>query len=123
MKNKTLLLFSFSFLFSCGFNQEEKKSITRGKEVYVTNCVSCHQPEGKGIPGIYPSLIKPDKIIDAQTQRAVLLMKNGSGYDGGMRPISLTNEEIADVINYIQNSWDNKAEIVLQQHIDSLINL
>lgn len=108
-------------IFSCR-SKEEKESLARGREVYITHCISCHRDTGEGVPGTYPSLIKPDRIVAAQTQRAIILMKKGSGHESGMRPISVNNKEIADVLNYVQNSWDNKADFILESQIDTIKN-
>ncbi len=120
MNYKPIVLLSLAII-SCQ-SKEEKESLARGREVYITHCISCHRDTGEGVSGTYPSLIKPDRIIIAQTQRAIGLIKDGSGFDNGMRPISINNKEIADVLNYVQNSWDNKADFILGSQIDSIKN-
>ena len=47
-----------------------KASITRGRESYVTYCLSCHMDQGEGIEGIYPPLAKADYLM-ADRDRAV----------------------------------------------------
>ncbi len=106
------ILLCFVFVLSCQrFSEEEQASLDRGKEIYLTHCISCHGPEGDGMSGAYPSLTK-NKIEQFHTQRAVNLIVKGSGFESGMRPIALSDEEIADVVNYIQNSWDNEADFI-----------
>ncbi len=85
-----------------------------GGLVYINNCSMCHQPNGKGIPGNFPNLAgngaitaeSPDNVISA-----VLGGLPGGGTYGQMPPFSpkLTNQEIADVVNYVRNSWGNYA--------------
>ena len=35
-------------------------------------------------------------------------MVNGQKYSSTMSPMGLSDEEVADVMNYIMNSWSNK---------------
>ena len=92
-----------------------KASITRGKEVYEANCITCHMSEGEGIEGAFPPLAKSDHLADkARLVKVVLLgvrgpiKVNGKDYDGEMAGISLTDEQVADVLNFVRNSWGNK---------------
>lgn len=85
--------------------------LDRGREVYLAHCVSCHGSEGDGNQGFYPALTQRP-IQEAYTLRAIRLISQGSEFEGGMKPISLSNQEISDVINYIQNSWGNEAALV-----------
>lgn len=116
MKRSLITSLCFLALFSCQ-PKAEKESITNGKEVYIANCISCHQPDGKGITGTYPSLIKPEGITLNGTERAIRLIKYGSGFDAGMKPISLTEKEIVDVLNYIQNTWENEAPFLTKTQL------
>ncbi|PKV49087.1 nitrite reductase (NO-forming) [Aquimarina sp. MAR_2010_214] len=116
MKQPLITSFCFLAMFSCQ-PKAEKESIANGKEVYITNCISCHQPDGQGIEGIYPSLLKSDDITRSQTERTVTLIQFGSGFEGGMKPIMLTDKEITDVINYIQNTWQNKAPFLTKTEL------
>ena len=81
--------------------------------------MSCHGPKGDGLGGAYPGLIKPE-INEYHNKRAIELIKVGSTYDSGMKSIALSDDEIADVINYINNSWGNKSEFLTKQEIQNL---
>lgn len=92
-----------------------KASIARGQEVYAAHCVNCHMAEGKGLDPVYPSLVKSEWL--AQKDRLVQIIvkgmrgpikAGGKEYSGEMAPGGLTDEETADVINYVRNSWGNK---------------
>lgn len=98
-------------------NQSLSESIKRGKEVYTLYCQSCHMEDGKGTPDINPPVAKADYlkkpaktligvILDGQSGEVVV---NGKKYNAIMpaQPY-LTDEQIADVLNYIRNSWGNK---------------
>ena len=47
-----------------------KASMARGRETYVTYCVSCHMDQGEGIEGVYPPLAKSDYLM-ADRNRAI----------------------------------------------------
>ncbi len=95
-----------------------QKSITRGKSVYTKNCAQCHLPTGKGIPKIYPPLRKSDWLTKKRTEsiHAVKyglsgeITVNGQAYENIMTPMGLSDQEVADVLNYAMNMWGNKQE-------------
>jgi mono/diheme cytochrome c family protein len=106
------------FLFSSFMpDQKLNESIKRGKEVYILYCQNCHMEDGKGMPDVNPPLAKADFIkkpaktliniiLKGQTGEVVV---NGKKYNAIMQAQEyLTNEQIADVLNYTRNSWGNK---------------
>lgn len=98
--------------------QTLSESIARGQEVYLNECVTCHMDNGEGISGAFPPLANSDYFKDdiAKAVNAIRnglegeLTVNGTTYYGVMDPVDLTDQEIADVLNYIQNSWGGKAK-------------
>jgi mono/diheme cytochrome c family protein len=98
-----------------------KESIIRGEKVYTANCQSCHMPAGEGITGVFPPLAKSDYLMNDQKRaiRSVLhgvsgeITVNSVKYNMDMpAQNALSDEEVADVLNYIQNNWGNKAKAV-----------
>ncbi|MDT0688332.1 cytochrome c [Salegentibacter sp. F188] len=92
-----------------------EESITRGKELYSDLCATCHLPTGKGIPGTYPPLDGSDWLTEKRGE-SIHGVKyglkgeinvNGETYDNLMPPMGLSNQEVADAMNYIMNSWSN----------------
>ena len=118
-----LLLALFSALILCSAiypNQDDElaKSIERGKGIYMENCVTCHMGNGEGIPQTFPPLAKADYLVKTP-EKAIHAIKfglqgkikvNGLDFDNSMPNPGLDNDEIADVMNYIQNSWGNSSE-------------
>ncbi|WP_298480507.1 cytochrome c [uncultured Maribacter sp.] len=103
---------SFSFLKQQTPLQE---SIERGKEVYSDFCVTCHLENGEGIPSTFPPLAKSDYLLNNRNksikglkygQQGEIIV-NGLIYNNSMPALGLEDEEIADVMNYILNSWEN----------------
>ncbi|HNQ27839.1 MAG TPA: cytochrome c [Aquaticitalea sp.] len=109
-------------LLSCKNNQhtpqdpELQKSIQRGAIVYEDFCMQCHLPDGKGVPKAFPPLDGSDYLAknrDASIRAVKYGMSgeitvNGQKYNTTMAPLGLTDEEVADVMNYIYNTWSNK---------------
>lgn len=99
-------------------NQKLKASIERGKIVYNDMCVTCHLVDGKGVPKAFPPLVNSDYLRNNQDKSIKGVKKgmsgemivNGITYNSAMAPLGLTNEEVADVMNYINNSWGNKID-------------
>ena len=118
---KTFLLTVLSaaslFLLSFSPADELADSVKRGQAVYTSTCVSCHQADGAGVPGVFPPLAKSDYLMsDAKRAiRTVLhgledeIIVNGEPYNQQMPAQShLTDEQVADVLNYVRNTWGNK---------------
>ena len=98
--------------------------IQDGKTVYTTYCMSCHMEDGNGVEGAFPSLVKSGNLADknrlvkiiSQGMRGPIVVK-GVKYNAEMASIELTDGEIADVINYIRNSWGNKAPLITASEV------
>jgi len=103
-----------------------KASITRGKEVYTAQCMSCHLEQGEGIESVYPPLAKSDYLM-ADKKRSIdqvlhgmtgQITVKGANYDGVMTGFeALSDEEVSDVLNYIRNSFGNKGGAVTPEEV------
>ena len=106
-----------------------KESILRGQEIYTDFCVSCHLPNGKGVENVYPPLAHSDYLIKNREasikgikygQKGDIVV-NGKTYTGSMAPMGLSDDEVADVMNYITNSWGNKNDkIVTEEEVSKI---
>ena len=99
-------------------DKELTESIKRGKSVYTDFCVTCHLENGEGVEYTFPPLAKSDDLANNREasirgvkygQRGEITV-NGKVYDNTMMPMGLEDQEIADVLNYVMNSWGNKQE-------------
>jgi nitrite reductase (NO-forming) len=95
-------------------NKEEQ--IRFGKRIYENNCQACHQANGEGIKAAFPPLAKSD-YLDADPNKAIDAILNGlSGkiivnkeeYNGVMPAMRLSDEDTANLVTYLLNSWGNK---------------
>ncbi|MCW8918317.1 MAG: cytochrome c [Gammaproteobacteria bacterium] len=100
----------------------------RGEAMYLQHCAACHQPDGKGIPGFFPSLAGHPRVNSDHPEKiqeylaAIIfgyhggLIVNRQLYSGRMPPIGqlgrLNDGELLDLINYQRQSWGNSARAV-----------
>lgn len=127
MKMILVTFFISTFAFTLvSFNQtfDLKASIARGEKVYTTQCASCHMVEGEGIAEVFPPLAKSDYLKDKNRLIKVVLLGvrgpmkvNGVQYNSEMPGVALSNQQVSDVLNFIRNSWGNKAAPILPTEI------
>jgi mono/diheme cytochrome c family protein len=106
-----------------------QKSMARGKDVYTDFCIQCHMATGKGNGTTFPPLdgsdwLKKKRVESIHAvkygQKGEILV-NQKKFNGIMPPMGLSDEEIADVMNYVSNSWTNKSKkMVTAKEVSSL---
>lgn len=79
----------------------------RGEKVYAANCVACHQATGKGVPGAFPAL-DGSQVVNGMQEGQIAILLNGKNAMPAWKA-TLSDTEIAAVITYTRNSWNNKA--------------
>jgi cytochrome c oxidase subunit II len=85
----------------------------RGEEVYAANCVACHQPTGKGMPPTFPAL-SGSKVVTGPKEGQIALLLNGKPGTAMASFARLSDTELAAVMTYTKNAWDNKTGAVIQ---------
>lgn len=124
------ILICFSVFSFFGFEQkfDLDASIARGKEVYGTYCMSCHQDQGEGIEDIYPPLAKSDYLM-ADKKRSIKqtmfgvtgeINVNGKIYNSDMIGFDLSDQEVSDVLNYVRNSFNSKSAAVTPEEVKAV---
>jgi len=102
---------------------EAKTQYLAGQKIYFRegHCVTCHQPNGKGLDPAFPSLEKspwvsgsPDRLIKLAMYGLMGPLEiNGKKYDGQvpMTPFAgmLKDDEMAAVLTFVRNSFGNEA--------------
>ena len=98
-----------------------KASMDRGIIVYKGTCLACHQADGGGVPRMNPPLIKTKYVLGDKKQLITILLKglndpieiDDDEFHNPMPPQpQLTDQQIADVLTYVRNSFGNKASAV-----------
>tara|TARA_R110002012_G_scaffold321191_3_gene547971 strand:+ start:13079 stop:13483 length:405 start_codon:yes stop_codon:yes gene_type:complete len=102
-------------------DNELEKSMKRGRDIYNDFCVNCHLTQGEGVANTFPPLAKSDYLMQ-QRENSIRGIKYGQSgaikvnnitYNGVMPAMGLSDEEIADVMNYISNSWGNVSKKIV----------
>ena len=95
--------------------------VSTGQKVYQANCMSCHQAEGQGIPGMFPAIAGSDVATGGIDTHIKTVM---DGVEGSMMTSFsqvLSDADIAAVITYQRNAFGNGTGDTLQpSHIKSL---
>lgn len=95
------------------------ESIERGAVIYTDYCIQCHLGKGEGVKGTFPPLAGSDWLTPERYTEAIKVVKygqqgeikvNGVVYNGAMANLELYDDEVADVMNYIMNTWGNTQE-------------
>lgn len=118
------VLYSFCFvivalLFS---NSGIAQNMSNGKKIYETRCLVCHQADGGGVPNMNAPLDGASNVVGNDIARMVKIIRGGYNerialdgyyYSNAMTANpDLKDQDIADVLSYIRNSWSNKASKV-----------
>jgi len=99
----------------------QQELVSVGEKVYQANCMSCHQAQGQGIPGMFPAIAGSDVATGSIDVHVDTVM---NGVDGTMMSRFsevLSDADIAAVITYQRNAFGNGTGDTLQPaHIKSL---
>ena len=104
-------------------------SISRGKVVYESQCRSCHQADGGGVPNMNPPLIKTSYVLGNKNRLIKIVVEgfkerveiDGETFSNIMPPHpTLTDQQVADVLTYVRNSFGNKASAVKPSEVKTV---
>lgn len=80
-----------------------------GQSIYNAQCAACHQPNGAGIPGVFPALAGEGASADPDRREehlgVVINGVRGSAMQAYRDQLSM--RELAAVITYERNAWGN----------------
>lgn len=110
---------------------ENAAMMARGEEIYKTKCIACHQADGNGLPGAFPSLVGSKFLLETPAL-AVSQALNGSlavaadrtvTYPAPMPPQLDNKEDAVAAVNYVRNNFGNEGgNITLEDVADVVIN-
>ena len=106
----------------------------RGKVVYNTICIPCHQPTGMGLPNMFPPLVgsdwpkakKPDRLIRMILHGVMGPIKvNGQPFNtpAPMMPgqaAMLSDVQIADVLTFVRAEFGGGASEVTPDQVKAI---
>jgi mono/diheme cytochrome c family protein len=105
-----------------------KASIARGKQIYGTQCVTCHRENGRGVKEVYPPLAESNYLLASKAAPVSVVLNgakgeitvNGVKYDNEMLSLDITDQQVCDVLNYVRNSWGNRGEAITPDDVATL---
>jgi mono/diheme cytochrome c family protein len=85
-----------------------------GEESYLNHCASCHQLDGKGVANVIPGLVGNGVVKSGGPESAIRVVLGGVEAQGSYGPMpavgnDMTDQEIADAVNYVRSAWGNDA--------------
>jgi mono/diheme cytochrome c family protein len=100
---------------------ETQQSKAAGEKVFKKYCITCHMADGSGVPHLNPPLIQTTYVL-GDKEKLIKIVLNGlqnveieeETYTNKMPPLKtvLKDQQIADVLTYVRNSFGNKASAV-----------
>ncbi len=99
-----------------------EQGVKEGERIYAHYCRACHETDGSGAPRIYPPLPANALLQSADPSSTLRVILDGAqtvttprAPNTGSMPSyarDLSDQQVADVTNYIRNSWGNTAPLV-----------
>ncbi|HET6545328.1 MAG TPA: cytochrome c [Rhodanobacteraceae bacterium] len=100
----------------------DKQVMSHGAAIYADDCSGCHMGKGEGLAHVFPPLRGSSAIRAGESDTLVRVVLGGAAIPatttkptGFAMPAfsdKLSDEDIADVVNYIRNAWGNHAGVV-----------
>gem|GEM_PF-189861 len=100
-----------------------------GKKVYEDYCLTCHQSNGGGVPSLNPPLKGTEYVLGEKDRLIGIVLKgsnegleiDGETFDNAMPPHNfLSDDEVAQVLSYIRNSFGNEADTITVQEVKAV---
>lgn len=105
-------------------------NLVDGEEIYQTRCMSCHQMNGAGVPGVFPPLTDTEWVTGDKGRLIRVILNGVTGaievkgdtYSGAMPPWGsfLDDEEMSQLLTFIRTSWDNDAEEITPEEVQKV---
>jgi len=88
--------------------------ISKGKEVFNTQCATCHQTSGKGMPPTFPALDGSAVVNGSMDEQIKMVVFGKKGTPMAAFGGVLSESDIAAAITYTRNAWSNTAKDAVQ---------
>jgi len=117
------VLFSVSLLNGCA----EDPVFTTGQEIFKRYCATCHQQDGNGLEGAFPSLHNSEWVQGDKGRLIRLALRGMQGpivvhqkpFNNVMTPHDfLENNQIAAVLTFVRGSFGNDADAVSESEVE-----
>lgn len=108
--------------------KSKPERIEAGKRLFATICTPCHQANGQGIAQKFPPLANSD-FLNADKKRAIkvllhgrqgVIVVNGQKFNNSMPSFPLEDEDIANALTFVYNSFGNSGKEVKPEEVKAL---
>lgn len=101
-----------------------------GKAIYEDRCSACHIAGGDGIPNLFPKLSSAP-LVNADEPTSLIHVVLAGSQAGAVKAaptgpampsfaFNLSDQQVADVLTYVRNSWGNAAAAVSPSDVKAL---
>ncbi|MCB0126185.1 MAG: cytochrome c, partial [Caldilineaceae bacterium] len=94
----------------------DEELISMGEEEFSKYCAACHQADGQGIPNAYPALARNGFVLAEDPSGVLRVIFTGRAGMPHFRE-ALSAQQIAAIVSYIRNSWENEASTVSAEQV------
>jgi mono/diheme cytochrome c family protein len=111
-----------------GTAKSKTERIALGGRLFSSICAACHQPTGQGRPNVFPPLAGSD-FLNADKNRAIQtvifgrhgqVVVNGMPFNNSMPSFPLSDDNIANVLTFVYNSFGNSGLDVTPDEVKAL---
>ncbi len=111
-----------------GAPKSKAEKIELGRRLFTSICAACHQPTGQGLPNVFPPLAGSD-LLNADKNRAIKivingrqgeLIVNGRKFNNSMPKLPLGDDDIANALTFVYNSFGNAGLEVTPEEVKFL---
>ncbi len=111
-----------------GAAKSKTERIELGRRLFTSICAACHQPTGRGLPNVFPPLAGSD-YLNADKNRAIQtvlfgrqgqVVVNGRKFNNNMPSFPLTDQDVANVLTFVYNSFGNSGLEVTPEEVKAL---
>jgi mono/diheme cytochrome c family protein len=105
-------------------------SLLAGEAIFTDECSACHRMRAQGVPGEFPPLSGDASLQSPDPTTVIRIVLEGSrSQPTAARPTPLTmpafawklnDQQVADVLNFLRNSFGNQAEPVADEAVQRL---
>ena len=87
--------------------------MARGQRVYASNCLACHQANGRGVPPQFPPL-DGSKMVRGPKPPHIAIVLHGKQGTAMPSFAQLSDLDVAAVVTYERNAWSNRTGDAVQ---------
>ncbi|MDO6711066.1 cytochrome c oxidase subunit II [Aliiglaciecola sp. 2_MG-2023] len=103
-------------------NMSMEELMSTGEQVYMRACAACHQPNGQGLPGVFPALAGSQMVLADMPAHIEIVVNGKTGTAMQAFAKQLTMSELAAVITYERNAWgNNTGDMVQAKDVNAVI--